>query len=282
MSKTENNIKFLDNLLNNHPVLGFPKTRSVDEYIRAEKEYLLPALEMTNFCTHVQQIFINELIRGYSEVNGRKINYMEIGLYYGASLVSAMANNTDYLNKVIANDFFEWHDNSVQKFIRSFLKAFNEISGKDYTLENKGEIFTGYKDFVYNLSSQRIIPIVAPIDLTVVAGDCWEKKNDILNMWGNEKVDIYYYDGDHSQKAQKDAVIEFIPCYADEFIYMVDDYTNSGVQDGTREGIEHLTNNGYDLLYEINTMDRWEGHIHEKDGWGDGWYISYLKKNKER
>tara|TARA_S200002703_G_scaffold155929_1_gene160688 strand:+ start:969 stop:1760 length:792 start_codon:yes stop_codon:yes gene_type:complete len=262
MSQTEKNIKFLDDLLNQHPVIKFPKEKSVYEYIGREKKFLKPATKMINFCTQIQQVFINELIRGYSEVNDRKINYMEIGLYYGASLVAAMANNFDCFNKIVANDFFEWHDNSIDKFSEHFLKFLKKTTGEQYNFENN--------DFLYKITKD--------IDLTLVKGDCWKKRDDILSIWGDEKVDIYYYDGDHCHKAQKDAVIEYITCYADEFIYMADDYTNVDVQNGTREGIEHLTNNGYELLYEINTMDRWEGHIHTKDGWGDGWYIGYLKK----
>lgn len=262
MSQTQKNIDFLDNLLNNHPVIKFPKDQSVYEYIAREKDFLKPAVKMINFCTQVQQVFINELLRGYFEVNNRKINYMEIGLYYGASLVSGISKNFDCFNKIVANDFFEWHDNSIDKFIKSFFKALNKIEGKQYSFENDG--------FLYKLNED--------LDLNLVKGDCWEKKDDILNIWGEDKVDIYYYDGDHSHQAQKDAIVKFLPCYAEEFIYMADDYTNKDVQNGTKEGIEYLIKNGYELLYEINTMDRWEGHIHSKDGWGDGWYISYLKK----
>jgi len=273
MSQTQKNIDFLDDIINNHPVLKFPQERSAFDYIGREKKYLKPSTKMISLCTQVQQVFYNELIRGFSEINNRKINYMEIGLYYGASLVSVLANNFDCLNKVVTNDILEkdsslhWRHNTVENFMNEFFKGLNKTTGKEYSFTNN--------DNIYKLSED--------LDLTLIVGDCWKIKNQIFDEWGEEKVDIYYYDGDHSQKSQRDAIIEYSDCYADEFIYLADDFDskdekgNYQVQLGTKEGIEWLIENGYELLYETNTMNK-SKERNSLDGWGGGIYISYLKR----
>lgn len=268
MSQTEKNIKFLDDLLNNHPVLKKEQEVTAYDYISRNKSFLKPAVKMINLCSNVQQIFYNELINGFSKINNRKINYMEIGLYYGASLVSAISHNFDKLNKVVVNDLLEidnsieWRHNTLERFMKEFFKGLNKSTGKEYYFNSKENIYKLNQD----------------LDLTLVVGDCWKVKNNIFDEWGSEKVDIYYYDGDHSKESQKEAIIQYYPCYAEEFIYLVDDYENDEVQEGTKEGIDWLKTQGYKVLYEQDTMNRRNGEQYSKNGWGDGQNVFYLKK----
>lgn len=50
--------------------------------------------------------------------------------------------------------------------------------------------------------------------------------------------DIYFYDGNHADWAQRQAVTRFLPSLSQEFVFIVDDWNWDFVQRGTREGIE--------------------------------------------
>lgn len=50
-------------------------------------------------------------------------------------------------------------------------------------------------------------------------------------------VNIYFYDGDHSAADQRDAILHFQPCLANEFVLLVDDWNWPDVKCGTYEAL---------------------------------------------
>lgn len=86
-------------------------------------------------------------------------------------------------------------------------------------------------------------------------------------------IDIYMYDGDHSEEAQRKALTYFKEKLADEFIFLCDDYDWPEVQKGTQDGIKE---GGYEGLYEKILV----GNDHDNDQFWNGFYIALLKKSK--
>lgn len=84
-------------------------------------------------------------------------------------------------------------------------------------------------------------------------------------------IDIYIYDGNHSEEAQRKGVTHFISLMADEFIFLVDDYDWPEVQKGTMDGIAEA---GCEILFEKVFI----GNDHDNDGWWNGFVVFLLKK----
>lgn len=89
-------------------------------------------------------------------------------------------------------------------------------------------------------------------------------------------INLYLYDGDHSYEAQYKALAYFYPMLADEFIFLVDDYSDSfygapHVKNGTQDAIRDLK---LKVLFEQEMV----GNGERADGWWNGFYVSLLKK----
>lgn len=87
------------------------------------------------------------------------------------------------------------------------------------------------------------------------------------------KIDLYYFDGDHSYESQRKALTHFKSCMEDEFIYVVDDYMLEDVHKGTQDGIEEA---GYQKLYERELVTASE---YDNESWWRGFAVFLLKKN---
>jgi hypothetical protein len=58
---------------------------------------------------------------------------------------------------------------------------------------------------------------------------------------GISNVDVYFYDGEHTQEDQFKALVHYYPSMSDTFIYIVDDWNwVEQVQQGTMRAINHL------------------------------------------
>lgn len=89
-------------------------------------------------------------------------------------------------------------------------------------------------------------------------------------------VNLYLYDGDHSYDAQYKALSHLYPMLADEFVFLVDDYSDSfygapHVKNGTQDAIRDLKLN---VLFEQEMV----GNGERADGWWNGLGIFLLKK----
>ena len=219
--------------------------------------------------TLLQNAFLNHLIKSFE-----KVNYMEVGLYHGSSLSSALAHNEDNLNKIVVNDSWNWGDAQYNIFENNLIKVLELYYEEEYNLSCvKNKIPLSYKEKV-DSESERIIKLDNTFNMTIVKGDTWRSANTIIKQWAENKVDIYFYDGNHSFESQRDALIYFQDCFADEFIYLVDDWGDEDVVKGTYAGIEKI---GYEILFSDNTSN-WGADPTSRYGWGSGWFIAYLKK----
>ena len=214
--------------------------------------------------TKVHVAFLNRLIGAFKD-----INYMEIGLYDGRSLAGAVTNNHDNLNRVICNDAWAWGDASKSRFMFSFTKCLNRF------YDQNNYHFTeaiGLHSKLHKLNKK--------FDLSIVEADTFTwGRQPVLDQWGKDKVDIYFYDGAHEVEDQKKALTDFEPCFADEFIYLVDDWSSWEVPDGTFKGLDAIN---YEVVWQTETKG-WRdktGPMGQDNGWGGGWYVGYLKKRE--
>lgn len=91
--------------------------------------------------------------------------------------------------------------------------------------------------------------------------------NDIKN-----KINIYFYDGNHTTESTIKSLEYYYDILDDEFIFIVDDYDWDYVQKGVKIGIENCKLN---IIYEKYLKSDFCG---DKNTWWNGLYIVILKK----
>lgn len=103
-------------------------------------------------------------------------------------------------------------------------------------------------------------------------------KNSFLVDVNNEikqKINIYFYDGNHSKESQALAITHYINAMEDEFIYICDDWNSVGVPEGTLEAIQK-TNLSIEKSWTLEAD--YAGDVKK---WWNGLWIAHLKKSKK-
>lgn len=85
-------------------------------------------------------------------------------------------------------------------------------------------------------------------------------------------IELYFFDGEHSFESQYKALVHFIPCMKEEFIYVCDDWTNSAVKEGTHKAIEDAK------LTIVESYVLGDGKQKDREGWWCGLGIFKLRK----
>lgn len=141
--------------------------------------------------------------------NFKGANYLEVGVYRGSTLISSIYGNESIMGEVHAVDnYSEFTDHSDPK------AAYHEALDR-YLPDTKDKI-----QFHEN--------------------DCFNLDLSIL-----PKIDIYFYDGEHSAESQYRAFKYFEPIFADCFIAVVDDWEQRKVREGTKRAFEEIN---YDVV----------------------------------
>lgn len=162
-------------------------------------------------------IYNTDLLRGMSTSKCRhflnnlnslpKTNYLEIGSWQGSTLCAALYGNP---GKIYAIDHF--------------VKDFNMHEGESV----KSLLFKHLDRF--SLRNQ----------VNFFDEDCFSLDLNKIP----DKIDVYFYDGAHSEAAQSQALSYFKSVLSDVFIYVVDDWRDrgdgvvSGAMEGTFAGIK--------------------------------------------
>jgi hypothetical protein len=155
-----------------------------------------------------------------------KCNYLEVGVYKGATFIAGLWNNTPNLYVGVDN----WSEYGGQDEFLQKLKNANKPKPS---------------------GSRRIV-----IDQDSFS----EGILDVLNA----KFDVYFYDGCHTREAQKLALTHYKKYMKEYFIYYCDDYSNSmDVVFGTMEGIAE---SGFEIIYDKillpRSKDAWRNGIY--------------------
>lgn len=99
-------------------------------------------------------------------------------------------------------------------------------------------------------------------------------KSDSFAIYPTEikgPIDLYLYDSDHSEKCQYDALLHFLPCLADEFIWCVDDLDFPEVIAGTERALK-------DAPVEVLFRRDFQGNDHDNMQMWNGFMVAILKK----
>ena len=69
-------------------------------------------------------------------------------------------------------------------------------------------------------------------DARFIEKTCWD-----VNLSEIGPFNVYLYDGRHTVEDQRRALVHFLPCLDEEFIFIVDDWNSPPVQDGTEKAL---------------------------------------------
>lgn len=168
--------------------------QSIDNALIGKSNLTDSELSIRGFSTATMRHLFNNLC------SIKKGNYLEIGLYCGATFCSSF--NKDTISVGIENFSQDFGINTVE-------------------LELKGNM----SKFLPNAKAVKIID-----------ADCFSE-NAVDHK---HKFDIYFFDGEHSEESQAKSLPHFIDKMNDTFAYIVDDTNWSQVSAGTKRGIQSL------------------------------------------
>jgi len=162
-------------------------------------------------------------------------NYLDCGSHKGGTYCSTVFNNTNLQNAICIDDFREFNGDSPMIELLSNAGKFKPESVK----------------------------------MKLIQKDVWAVTEKDLPAG----IDLYLYDSDHSLESQYKSVSYFLKSMADEFIFVVDDYSVwPQVKEGTEKG---LKDSGLEILFQQELYNGIPG-----DNWGfhQGLFVALLRK----
>jgi hypothetical protein len=142
-------------------------------------------------------------------------------------------------------------------------------NGKVCCIDNWSQFGCPKIEFLMNIEKFKGVNEVSYIEQ-----DCFSV--DLSNL---PKFNIYMYDGEHSMESHFKALVYYYEVLDDTFIYIVDDWNDANVREGTEKAIKFLN---LDVYYEKEirlTFDDTHTEVNfAKNTWWNGIYIAILKK----
>ncbi len=163
-------------------------------------------------------------------------NYLEHGVHKGGSFCSTICNN-QLLTATAVDSFESDLTNQVDPAEPIFLENANKFL-------HPGTTFKLIKSDSFAVSPEQI----------------------------ENKIDLYYFDGDHSYESQRKALTHFKDAMDEEFVYVVDDFMLPEVAQGTMDGIK---DGGYEVLYQRELVTN---HEYDNESWWRGFAVFLLRK----
>lgn len=160
--------------------------------------------------------------------------YLEIGCWKGSTWVSALYGNGSSINNATAIDNWSEFGGPEQDFLNNTSYFLNGIKYQYYSVDS------------FNLDVKKAIP---------------------------NPVNVYFYDGNHSELAQEMALTYYDSILADEFILIVDDWNWHTVRQGTHNAINKLN---YRVVASFDLPARYNG---DQENWWNGLYVAVIRKS---
>jgi protein O-GlcNAc transferase len=160
-------------------------------------------------------------------------SYVEVGTYYGASLIGAMRGNAGAAADFVAVDAFRFEPRTVR--------------GRDLPPASRAGLEANLERF-------------GCTGATILEGDAFEVLEG--GALGNRRVGVYYYDGPHDHDSQVRGLRAVEPWLAEEALLVVDDHDWEQVARATADYLAAQPRAR--LLVEIPGTDKgypqwWEG-----------------------
>lgn len=160
-------------------------------------------------------------------------HYLEIGCWKGSTFISALFGNKTTVSSAVAID--NWSEFGGPK--KDFLQNVKKFLGKKW--------YTVCDEDSFVLDVKKVCP---------------------------NPVNVYFYDGGHSEKEQELAFTYYNEVFDDSFIAIVDDWNFSSVEPGTFSAFDKL---GYNVLFEVVLPARWNADM---ENWWNGLYVAVIRK----
>lgn len=160
--------------------------------------------------------------------------YLEIGTWRGSTWIAALYGNQTALADAVAID--NW----------------SEFGGPQHEFKRNCALFLG--DVKYRFYNQ----------------DCFSLDTQLVFP---KKVNIYFYDGSHTEQDQELALTYFDNVFDDLFILVVDDWNHIPARIGTMQAIEKLN---YDVIYCRDLPSRYNG---DTDLYWNGMHVALIRKS---
>ncbi len=193
----------------------------IDLYPKNRRMKILADNRVEGMSTENVRFFINEIVRQFAE----KGVFLEVGTWRGCSLLSAALFN--HSSRCISIDNFSQFDNgnNNEKILKENLQKFGNPKNIEY-----------YK------------------------GDYRKVIKEIFSKEPNLKVNVYFYDGNHSYKNQLNGLKIIMPHLAEKCLIIVDDLNWKRIEKANKDFIKE--NPCFKSLTKIKT---------EGNGWPDWW-----------
>jgi len=107
-------------------------------------------------------------------------------------------------------------------------------------------------------------------DFKFLEGSCFEVDRSLIE----NKINIYFYDGHHSDINTCKALTYFYDILCDEFIFIVDDINWGCVLEGIEKGIKECELN---IVFSCNMFAEF---TNDNRGWWNGFYVAILRKKQ--
>jgi hypothetical protein len=183
------------------------------QILSIDKKTLIEHVKNSIQKAHNYESKLNEPILAIEGYTGKKVkhflnnlcsleesNYLEIGVFKGATLIAALYGNTQSLSSATAID--NW----------------SEFGGPKKTFLENTNLYLPRNSFWF------------------FDNDCFTQDKSIFR----HPINIYFYDGNHSFEAQYQAFAYFNNIFDNVFIAVVDDWAWENVQKGTRQAFADL------------------------------------------
>ena len=212
--------------------------------IASQEGELIPDLPIEYRLMGFSGICFRHLLNNICSFEGA--NYLEVGTFRGSSLVSAAYGNTSLLNEIHAIDNFS-----------EFIVEESDFHPRDDLNKNLNLYVPEGKKIQFHEE------------------DCFS-----FDLSKLPKIQVYFYDGEHSRESQKKAFTYFEPVFDDIFIAIIDDWEQKQVRLGTLDGLAQID---YEIIGSRAVVPGMRAdnanRVNNPDPfWWGGTYIAVLKK----
>ena len=160
--------------------------------------------------------------------------FLEVGTFYGATLVAASFDNQGVYASV--DDFSEFNEPDPRPLLRANLACFSDHCHVDFREEE------------CRTTAQRL---------------------------PSQSVNVYFYDGEHTRDAHRDALLSIAHALSDPFVLLVDDWNLELAREGTQAALEQL---GWSLQHKWERQTSMNG---DDATWWNGLLIAVVTKSKQ-
>lgn len=202
--------------------------------------------------------FIRHLFNNIAN-SGDEVNYLEIGTWCGATFCSTLFNNN--VKGIVIDNFSEFDNMAWVEFETKVLR--------DKLWRYKG--FTHPKNGLFYQIGKTEGLNNRNFNFVFLEKNCFEVN---LALFKN-KIDFFFYDGNHSEENQYKAYTYYNSILADRFVTIIDDYSDEKIVAATLKAFKDLN---YKIilekrLYGGNTTD-----VNDEKSWWNGIGLYILEK----